>query len=200
MEPNKYAYVGWLAVAQAIIFPLGLVIGIVEQGIASGLLGIDRPVFGPSDIIMIISTVISVYILLKFKSLLNEQYQYHDLDLLIYVSVAWLILFETVGLGLGLIAMIMWPVDKVIFAIVFLVFFAAAMVSVGIIDIIIAVKILKIREQFGEYIRAFGYVSMAAGICEVSVLLSPLSLPLVPVTSIILALIFFKDRPQVDFV
>lgn len=200
MEGNKYAYVGWLAVVQAILFPLSFAVGLIEQGIASGVFGIDRPVFGPSDIMMIVFTLITVYVLLKFKSLLNEQYGYHDLDLLIYVSICWAILFEVIGLGLGLIAMVMWPVDKVVFAIVFLVFFAAAMVTIGIVDILIAVKILKFKEHFNEYIRAFAYISMAAGICEVSVLLSPLSLPLVPVTWVIFALIFFKGRQDVEYV
>jgi hypothetical protein len=41
---------------------------------------------------------------------------------------------------------------------------------------------------------------MAAGICEVTVLFSPFSLVLVPVTAVILALIFFRDQHVTEFV
>ena len=200
MEPNKYAFAGWLAIVQAIIFPVSIILGIIERGIATGLFDFDRPFFGPSDILVLIFTIIAIYTLLKFKSLLNEHYQYHDLDLLILISIWWAVVFEVVGLGLGFMAIALWPVDKVVFAVVYLVFFAGAMVTIGIVDILIAVKLLKIKENFSEYIRLFAYITMAAGICEVSVLLSPVSLLLIPVLGIILALIFFRDNQGIEYV
>lgn len=200
MGTNKYAHAGWLAILQAVLFPLSFILGIIEQGVVSGLMDIDRPIFGPSDLIMLAFTVITVYVFLTFKKLLNEQYGYHDLDLLIYVSIVWVILFQVVGLGLGAYMMFAWPVDKVLMAIIYIAFMTAAMVSVGIVDILIAVKLLRVKESFGEYIRAYAYISMAAGILEVTVLLSPLALLLIPVTWIILALIFFKDQPQPEYV
>jgi len=74
------------------------------------------------------------------------------------------------------------------------------MVTIGIVDILIAVKLLKIKETFSEYIRGFAYISMAAGICEVTVLLSPLALILIPVSAIVLALIFLRDQEAIEFV
>ena len=41
---------------------------------------------------------------------------------------------------------------------------------------------------------------MAGGICEVTVLLTPIALLLVPVSAIVLALIFFRDQQEVEFV
>lgn len=200
MGPNKYAAAGWLAIVQAVLFPLSFVVGIVEAGIAKGIFDVNRPFFGPSDFLMIIFTIIAVYIFLMFKQLLNERYEYHDLDLLIYISIWWLIVFQAVGIGLGLLASAFWPVDKIVLVVVYMVFMTAAMVTIGIVDILIAVKLLRIKEQFSEYIRAFAYISMAAGILEVTILLSPLSLLLIPVTWVILALIFFRDQQEVQYV
>jgi len=200
MGANKYAAAGWLAIVQAVLFPLSFVVGIIEAGIAQGIFDVSRPFFGPSDFLMIVFTIISVYALLMFKQLLNERYEYHDLDLLIYISIWWVIVFQVVGLGLGLLASVYWPVDRIVLLVVYLIFMTAAMVSIGIVDILIAVKLLKVKEQFSEYIRAFAYISMAAGILEVTILLSPLSLLLVPVTWIILALIFFRDQQEVQYV
>jgi hypothetical protein len=200
MEESKYRLAAWLAVVQAVLFPATIVVGIVEAGLAAGLFGVRRPFFGPSDLLMILFTGIAVYTLLMFKQLLNERYQYHDLDLLIIISVWWAIVFQIAGLGLGLIAMVYWPIDRIILLVVYLVFMTSAMVTIGIVDILIAVKVLKVKEVFSEYIRGFAYVSLVAGICEVTVLLSPLSLVLVPVTAVILALIFFRDQQEVEFV
>lgn len=200
METNKFSHVGWLAVIHAIVFPLMFILGIIEQGVAAKLFGIHKPIFGPSDVIGIIAAGIAIYTLWMFKKLLNEHYEYHDLDLLILIAIWWTALFQVIGLGLGLLAVIYWPVDEFIFAVTFLVFFVGAIITIGIVDILIAVKLLKVKENFSEYIRVFAYVTIAAGICEVSVFLTPIALILVPVTSIVLALIFFKDRHQVEYV
>jgi len=200
MESNKYAVAGWLAIVQAVIFPLSIVVGILEQGLMGRFRDFNHFFFGPSDIMLIIFTVIAIYGLLMFKKLLNEYYDYHDLDLLIIISIWWAVMFEIVGLGLGLIAIVYWPINEIVIAVIYLIFFTAAMVTIGIVDILIAVKILKVKESFNEYIRAFGYISMAAGILEVTVLLSPLTLLLIPVTWIVLALIFFKGPQQVEYV
>jgi len=85
-------------------------------------------------------------------------------------------------------------------AIIYFIFMTAAMVTIGIVDILIAVKLFKIKENLGEYVRVFAYITIVAGICEVSVIFSPLSLLLIPVNGVVLALIFFKDKFTVEFV
>ena len=118
MEKRDYTLAGWLAVAQAVLFPLSIVWGIAEAGIATGLMGIKRPFLGPSDLLMVLFTGIAVYTLIMLKKLLNERYDFHDIDLLIIISIWWAILFEVGGLGLGLLAMLYWPIDEVLMAVV----------------------------------------------------------------------------------
>ena len=200
MEENKYKLAGWLAICQAVMFPCAIVLSIIEAGIGGGIFGDRRPFIGPSDFLMVVFTAIGIYTLLMFRRLLHERYEYHELDLLIIIAIWWAIVFQAVALGMGVLAMIFWPIDRIMMAITVLIFFTAAMVTIGIVDIMIAAKLLRIKETFSEYIRGFAYVTMVAGICEVSVLFSPLSLILIPVSAIILALVFLHDRQQVDFV
>ncbi len=200
MEENKYRLAGWLAVVQAILFPVGVVAGIVEAVVAGELFNVRRPFIGPSDFLMIVFTAIGIYTLLMFRRLLHERYDYHDLDLLIIISIWWIIVFQVISLGLNFLMMVYWPISPVILALTFLVFMTAAMVTIGIVDIMIAVKLLQLKETFSEYVRAFAYVTMVAGVCEVSVIFSPVSLILIPVSAGVLALIFFRDRQEVDFV
>ena len=200
MKEGNYKLAGWLAVVQAVLFPVAIVIAIIEVVAAAELFNIRKPFVGPADLLMIIFPAIAVYTLLMFRRLLHERYEYHDLDLLILLSIWWAIMFQAVGLGLSVLTQILWPVDRVLFAIIYVVFLTGAMVTIGIVDILVAVKLLKIKETFSEYIRGFAYVTMAAGICEVTVLLSPLSLVLIPLSSIVLALVFFRDQQAVEFV
>ncbi len=200
MEESKYSFAGWLAIAQAVMFPVAIVIGIVEAAVAGGLMDVHRPFLGPSDLLMVVFTAISIYTLLMFRKLLHERYNYHELDFLIIISIWWAIVFQVVGLGLNVLAMIFWPVKTIVMAVTLLVFMTAAMVTIGIVDIMIASRLLRIKETLGEYVRGFAYVTMIAGICEVSVLFSLFSLILIPVSAVILALIFFRDRQEVEFV
>jgi hypothetical protein len=200
MESTSYKLAGWLAVVQAVLFPVSVIISVAQAVAAKELFGIRRPFVGPADMLMIVFTIIAIYTLLMFRRLLHERYQYHDLDLLIIISIAWAILFQTVGLGLGVVMSFMWTTHKLLFSLIYVAFFTGAMVTAGIVDILIAIKLLKVKENFSEYIRGFAYITMAAGICEVTVLLSPLSLLIVPVSAIVLALIFFRDQQEVEFV
>ncbi len=200
MEQSNYRLAGWLAVVQAILFPLSFGISIVEMLGAKEFFDIQKPVVGPSDLLMIVFTVLAVYTLLKFRTLLRERYQYHDLDLLILLAVCWAIAFQVVAYGLSLLLMIMWNEHRLLSSVIFLIFFACAIVTLGILNILIAVKLLKVKENFSEYIRGFAYVSMVAGICEVTILLSPLALLLIPISAIVLALIFLRDQHEVEFV
>ncbi len=200
MEENKYKLAGLLAIVQAVLFPVAMSIGIIETVVAKELFNERRPFIGPSDLIMIVATACGVYVLLMFRRLLHERYEYHELDLLIIISIWWAIVFQVIGLVLNALAMIYWPVDVVIMAVTLVVFFTGAMVTIGIVDIMIATRLLKGTVVFSDSIRYLAYVTMAAGICEVTVLLSPFSLILIPVSAIMLAMVFFRDRQEVEFV
>jgi hypothetical protein len=80
------------------------------------------------------------------------------------------------------------------------VFFTGTMVTIGIVDIMIAIRLLKGTVAFSDNIRYLAYVTMVAGICEVTVFLSPLMFFLIPVSAIFLAMVFFRDRQEVEFV
>ena len=200
MEENKYKLAGWLAVCQAVLFPVAVSIGIIEAVVAKELFHERRPFIGPSDLIMIAFTAIGVYTMLMFRRLLHERYEYHELDLLIIISIWWAIVFQVIGLVLGVLVMIYWPVNITIMAVTYAVFFTGAMVTIGIVDIMIATRLLKGTVAFSDSIRYLAYITMAAGICEVTVLLSVFSLILIPVSAIMLAMVFFRDRQEVEFV
>jgi hypothetical protein len=199
MEENRYLLAGWLAIAQAIIFPLAFAISIAQGLIGIKALGYHGPMLGPSDLLFIVITGMSVYTLIMFRKLLNERYNYHDVDTLILLAIFWNIVFQIGSIALRVWLVMIWPISQIALTIIYLTFFAVGMISGGIIDILIAVKLLQIRQTVNELIRAFTYVTMVSGLSEVSVVLSPISLLLAPVSLVILGMIFLR-REEVEFV
>lgn len=199
MEENKYTLAGWLAITQAVIFPLAFVISIAQGLIGVSVFGYRGPMFGPSDLLFIIFTGVSVYTLTMFRKLLNERYNYHDVDLLILLAICWGIVYQISQLALRAWLVFIWPVSSTALSIIYLVFFATTMITAGIIDILIAVKLLQIRQKVNEMIRAFTYITLVSGLAELSVVLSPLALLLLPVSCVILGIIFLR-KEEVEFV
>lgn len=199
MDENRYQLAGWLAITQAVLFPLAFVISIVQGLIGAAAFGYHGPVFGPSDLLFLIFTGIAVYTLFMFKRLLNERYSYHDVDTLILLAICWGIVYQIASIALRVWVVLIWPVSETVLTVVYLVFFALAMISAGIIDILIAINLLQIRQSMNDLIKAFTYITMISGLAEVSVVLAPVALFLIPVSCVILGLIFFK-KEEVEFV
>ena len=92
------------------------------------------------------------------------------------------------------------PLDELAMSLIMLSFVVIMMLSGGTIDILIAVKLMKIKDSASDVLRVYIYLTLATGIMMVSLILSPLALLLAPVSSVLLAIIFFKEKEQVEFV
>jgi len=200
MPENRYSLAGGLAIAQAVLFPLAFGISIVQGIIGKAAFRYHGPVIGPSDLLFIIFTGIGVYVLLMFRKLLNERYNYHGIDTLIIISIWWSILFQISSLGLKAYAILLGLEPRLSVALVYLAYITVAMLTIGVVDILIAVRLLKIKDKLNDLLRAFAYITMIAGILEASVVLSPLALILIPVTCVILGMIFLREKEEAEFV
>jgi hypothetical protein len=199
-DVNPYRTAGWLSIAAAILFPLAFVISILQ-----GLIGISRfnytgPTIGPSDILFIIFTAFTIYALVMFRRMLNDRYNFHDIDTLITLSILWGILFQVVSISYRLIMIVLWPVPQLAYTLsslgILVLFFPLG----GTIDIIIAVRLLRDKDRFNEMIRVLAYLNMAAGICMATIVFSPLSLILMPIWWAILGMVFLREKEEAEFV
>ena len=200
MSENRYWLAGWMAIIHAVLLPLAIGLGIFEELIGRGSFRAHAPRFGVSDIISFIAVVLIVYVLIIFKKLLNERYNYHGVDLQIMLSIWWVIIFTVGNLIIQTVFSLMWPVREEILVFTFVPYFILAMVSIGIVDIIMAVKLLRVKEKLNDLIVAFAYITLMAGLMEVTVVLSPLSLVIVPVSSVVIGMILLREKEEVEFV
>ena len=199
-DVNPYRTAGWLSIAAAILFPLAFVVSIIQ-----GLIGISRfnytgPTVGPSDILFILFTIFSIYALIMFRRMLNERYDFHDIDFLISLSIWWAILFQVVSITYRLIMIVLWPVPQMVYTLsslgILILFFPIG----GVIDIIIGIRLLRDKTRFNEMIRVLAYLNVACGICLATAILSPLSLILMPIWWAILGMVFLREKEEAEFV
>ena len=200
MGENRYALAGWLSIVQAILYPMAVGIGIIQGVIGVRAFRYAGPTLGPSDLMMLLFTLILIYTLMQFRNLLNERYSFREINTLILLAIGWSVAFHVIGLLLKISIIALWPVDRVVLAIVYFGFIVLALIGGGIINILIGVKLLKEKDTFSGMITAYGYLCLIAGILQVSIFLGPLALLGVPVGCIILAMIFLRDPDEVDFV
>lgn len=200
MRSTKYSIAGWLAIVGAVIFPIAFFVGFIHDIISKVKLHYYGPNFGPGDILFILFTGIAVYTLSVFRDLLNERYNTHKLDTLINISIGWVILFQVCNLCIKGIFIALWPVPKEALTITYVCFMTIAMVTIGIVDILIAVRLLRIGEVQDDLLKAYAYITMVAGVLEASVFLCLLSMILVPISSVILGMILLREKEGVEFV
>lgn len=199
MNQNRYSLAGWVAITQAVIFPLGFFMAIVQGLIGAAVFGYHGPSFGPGDMLFMLFTVMWAYTLWMFRVYLNERYHYHDLDFLITAAICITVLLQMMSFGLRGIAFGLAPIAGTIFIVLYLMFAAFAMITAGILDILIAVKLLQIRQGTSDLLKAFAYITMAVGVLEVTVILSPLAFVLVPVYCVILGMIYLGKKEEAQF-
>ena len=200
VETQSYSLAGWLAIAAGVLFPVGFVIAILSQAIGVRSFGYHGPIIGPADFVFWVQSAFVIYALYMFRRLLNERFEFREINSLIMASIACTVVFAVVGFVLKVFLVLSGAEDNVIGLAVMLGFVGVAMITIGIIDIMIATRLLRDGPKFTDLIKVFAYLTMVAGICEVSVLLVPLGLLLVPIICIVLGLILLRANEEVEFV
>lgn len=200
MNEQRYAAAGWLSIVGAILFSISFVVAIAQAIIAGAAFGYKGPVIGPSDVIGLIFSAIAIYALVMFRRLLNERYAFHGIDALITLSIIWTVTFQIGLLVLKVFTFVLGLEEVLWVRLANLAVVALFMLMVGIIDILIGVKLLQGKQELNDLISIFAYVSLASGILEASVLLSPLAVIFVPITFVLIGLILIKGDERAEFV
>jgi len=200
---NPYALAGWLALVQAVLFPLMIFLGVIQKIIGVRVFDHHGPMVGPADLLGLLYTAIAIYVLLRFKALLNERYDFKGIDTMIHLAIAWVVLHQVLTLAMNGLAMATGlGVDAMTTPMTILVLgsFAVFALGAGVIDIIIAVRLLAVKEELGDLVKAFAYVTLIVGILEATIFLAPLAALLVPIWCVIMAMVFLKNKESAEFV
>jgi hypothetical protein len=206
MNPQTYRMAGWLAIIAGILMLPIMVLTIL--GIPNSPIGHFFRLMNTS--LQIVQYVCIIYALCGFRSLLHDNFQFYNVDGLI----TSLIIINAAMAGVELFARVIFtffireasdfpqilssPFSLIYWAVSILVAIAA-----GIGWLVFAVRLLRLQDDLRGMLRPFAITSIVANALCLTLVLAPLGVLLIPVSFMMLGMIFFRmgnPPPQVDFV
>jgi hypothetical protein len=200
MHENRFLFAGWAAIAAAGLMPVAFIVAgfeseAFELGITNRAVGL-----GASDFLLLIFGAIMVYVLLELKRMLFERYSYRGLDVIIMLSIVWTAVNYGGSFALQSFFSFAIPNSGVSAEAVITVFWIVCIGVFGILDAVLGIMLLMQGRRFGIPLLVFAALSVALGLCEVTVVLSFFGLLLFPIAYISLGVAFLRPEERLEFV
>ena len=201
MQNKDYLLPGVAAIFVAVISPIYW-IG-MSSPMGDFALGQDMLSLGFPDILFASILLLTIYIYLNLKNILNEQLNFNHIDLLVLIMVAINILWmSTLFLD---IASAVLPENIVTqnegtFLNIGLSMSIGAIVILGIIDLLIGILLLTKSTELPTLLKIFAIMSVIQGVLGITVVFAATLIFIFPITLIILAMFFLRKPESLEIV
>ena len=192
---NDFALAGYLAIAAAVLILPSFVLSIATEVAKHRDPELALVLLVPYLVVTILYTIAAIYVILRFRALLNERHGFHAIDGLITALVTRVIALKFFGLTGAL--------DKPPLVFLAVIPVAVVAITLGILGIVLGVRLLKLPAENTSYYRVYAWLSIVAGACFVTFFLAPLGMLIDTAANIVLAMLFLKpdaEDPQPEFV
>jgi len=202
MQNKDYLLPGVAAILLAVLNPIYW-LGMSQWVGDSYILGQDMMSLGFSDILFASILLLTIYIYLNLKNILNEQLNFNHIDLLVLIMVAINILW--LGTLFLDVASAVLPENivtqnKDAFLKIGLSMGIGAIVILGIIDLLIGILLLAKSTELPTLLKIFAIMSVIQGVIGMTVFLSVTLIFIFPITMIILAMFFLRKPESLELV
>ena len=202
MQNKDYLLPGVAAIFVAVISPIYW-LGMAASVGDSDVLWQDMMSLGFSDILFASILLLTIYIYLNLKNILNEQLNFNHIDLLVWIYAAINILW--VSTLLLDVASAVLPENIVsqnegTFLNIGLSIGIGAIVILGIIDLLIGILLLAKSTELPTLLKIFAIMSVIQGVLGITVVFAATLIFIFPITMIILAMFFLRKPESLEIV
>jgi len=202
MQNKDYLLPGVAAIFVAVISPIYW-LGMAASVGDSDVLWQDMMSLGFSDILFASILLLTIYIYLNLKNILNEQLNFNHIDLLVWIYAAINILW--VSTLLLDVASAVLPENIVsqnegTFLNIGLSIGVGAIVMLGIIDLLIGILLLAKSTELPTLLKIFAIMSVIQGVLGITVVFAATLIFIFPITMIILAMFFLRKPESIEIV
>lgn len=202
MQNKDYLLPGVAAIFVAVISPIYW-LGMAASVGDSDVLWQDMMSLGFSDILFASILLLTIYIYLNLKNILNEQLNFNHIDLLVWIYAAINILW--VSTLLLDVASAVLPENIVsqnegTFLNIGLSIGLGAIVILGIIDLLIGILLLAKSTELPTLQKIFAIMSVIQGVLGITVVFAATLIFIFPITMIILAMFFLRKPESLEIV
>ena len=202
MQNKDYLLPGVAAIFVAVISPIYW-LGMAASVGDSDILWQDMMSLGFSDILFASILLLTIYIYLNLKNILNEQLNFNHIDLLVWIYAAINILWvSTLFLD---VASAVLPENIVsqnedTFLNIGLSIGVGAIVILGIIDLLIGILLLAKSTELPTLLKIFAIMSVIQGVLGITLVFAATLIFIFPITMIILAMFFLRKPESLELV
>jgi hypothetical protein len=196
-----YTVAGWCAFGAAALVAPGFLVSLsVDTVLRSG----PTRVAALLALTLLYAAQVSMGVLamIRLRRLFNERFEFHRLDTVISLLIAGVIAITATALT----GRILLPPGDVAMplTLIYLVPILVFGIGMGVLSLIFGFRLLELDEDPYRLFKLYAYLSIAGGLCYVSVVLIPLGGLLVLANYVLLGILFLRaaedTEPVVDFV
>jgi hypothetical protein len=202
MQNKDYLLPGVAAILLAVLNPIYW-LGMSQWVGDSYILGQDMMSLGFSDILFASILLLSIYIYLNLKNILNEQLNFNHIDLLVWIYAAINILWMStlfLDVAITVLPENIVTQNKDTFLIMGLSMSIGAIVILGIIDLLIGILLLTKSTELPTLLKIFAIMSVIQGVIGITVVFTATLIFIFPITMIILAMFFLRKPESIEIV
>ena len=202
MQNKDYLLPGVAAIFVAVISPIYW-LGMAASVGDSDILWQDMMSLGFSDILFASILLLTIYIYLNLKNILNEQLNFNHIDLLVWIYAAINILWVStllLDVASAVLPENIVSQNKDTFFKIGLSVSIGAIVILGIIDFLIGILLLAKSTELPTLLKIFAIMSVIQGVLGITVVFAATLIFIFPITMIILAMFFLRKPESLELV
>ena len=202
MQNRDYLLPGVAAIFVAVISPIYW-LGMAASVGDSDILWQDMMSLGFSDILFASILLLTIYIYLNLKNILNEQLNFNHIDLLVWIYAAINILWVStllLDVASAVLPENIVSQNKDTFFKIGLSVSIGAIVILGIIDLLIGILLLAKSTELPTLLKIFAIMSVIQGVLGITVVFAATLIFIFPITMIILAMFFLRKPESLEIV
>jgi hypothetical protein len=196
MSERSYSIAGWLSIALAVFLPLLFALGLAEAFVGKHMLGVGDASLGMKNLVTVVIAAVVIFVLVTLRKLLHRSYSFHKADRFLTAAVVWYMLFTVGSVLMIFFADTSWPAPSESSLYAMLIFWIVAMVSAGIIELFLGLRLLQLKERMNEPMKVLAVVTLIMGALEITVVLSPLAFVIMPVWCVAAAMVFLREKDE----
>jgi len=185
-----YTVAGWMAFASATLLVPYIVLSLIMDFNPRA----THTLLPIITLIAIIQMACSIFAFIKFRDLLNERYNFHDIDNLVPILILGGIFIMAVALTGRALPALKIPM---------LVLLILSAIPVSIVGILYGIRLLRLKAKLHGLLKPLAYTHIIGSIFFLTLILSVLGLLTMAAFDVMLGLLFLQGREEdeeVDFV
>lgn len=197
-EHNEYALAGWLAITAAVLLLPTVVLSVAAEIAKHRAPELVLFLLVPYLLVSVAWTACGIYVILRLRTFLNQRHGFHAIDGLITAIVVGVVAMTLYAVPMKILTTL-GRIDQppaVLLAVI-------PVAVIGILGIVVGVRLLTMPAEGTSYFRVYAWLSIAAGVCFVTFILSPLGGLIDAAGNVVLAMLFLNaesDEIRLEFV